>query len=102
MPGGVGSSTSVGRWTHARVVVVESKHVRVVRVSYTGDARVPRAEVAARIKLRERRTGVAKRLAQPRAIVAVRGDDNPLSPQRMPTFFPDHGVTYWLVSETAR
>src|SRR5262249_5492103 len=80
----------VGRQrSHARMVVVEDEHVGVRRVARAANPRIARTQVAVR-RIRWRRGRRTRhRLAAPRSILSMRGDDHPLFAQRMPPLFPD-------------
>src|SRR5437773_5792317 len=78
--------------THARVIVVEYERARVLGVSLAADARVSGAEVAVRKMRGQYRWFMLDSLAAPRAILAVRGNNNPFLTQRVPSFFPDHSL----------
>src|SRR5258705_1102486 len=74
------------------MVVVEHEHRLVVGIPRSGDPLVPRTEVAIRDVRRRRLPALAHSLSEPRAIVAVRRDDHPLTAKGMPALFPDHGL----------
>ena len=90
---GEGKSHFLGRVeTHARVIVVKYERARVLGVALAADARVSGAEVTVGKVHRQHRFFMLDPLAAPRAILTVRGHDNPFFTQRVPSFFPDHSL----------
>src|SRR5262245_37557117 len=76
--------------THAGMIVVKDEDVFVIVVAIAAHASVARAQVTIGQIVRQCRLFPLDRLAVPRAVLPVRGDDDPLLAQRMPSFFPDH------------
>src|SRR6266508_170321 len=75
---------------HAGMIVVKDEDVFVIVVALAAHASVARAQVTLGQIVRQRRLFALDRLAVPRAVLPVRGDNDPLLAQRMPSFFPDH------------
>src|SRR4030095_790863 len=75
---------------HAGMIVVKDEDVFVIVVAIAAHASVARAQVTIGQIVRQRRLFALDRLAVPRAVLPVRGDNDPLLAQRMPSFFPDH------------
>jgi hypothetical protein len=75
---------------YAGMIVVEDEDVFVIVVALAAHASVARAQVTIRQIVRQRRLFALDRLAVPRAVLPVRGDNDPFLAQRMPSFFPDH------------
>src|SRR6266511_1941901 len=69
---------------------LEDEDVFVIVVALAAHASVARAQVTLGQIVRQRRLFALDRLAVPRAVLPVRGDNDPLLAQRMPSFFPDH------------
>src|SRR2546422_5197551 len=74
----------------ARVIVVEHEDAAVSVVPPARAASVARAQITVRDVLRQRAGGVGHARALPGPLVAVGRHDDPLTPQRMPSLFPDH------------
>jgi hypothetical protein len=82
---------------HAGMIVVKDEYVFVIVVAPAAHASVARAQVTIGQIVRQRRLFALDRLAVPRAVLPVRGDNNPLLAQRMPSFFPDHKLQLFAV-----
>jgi hypothetical protein len=72
------------------MIVFKDEYVFVIVVAIAAHASVARAQVTIGQIVRQCRIFSLDRLAIPRAILPVRGDNDPLLAQRMPSFFPDH------------
>ena len=77
-------------YADARMVVIEDERPGVILVAPAADARVAGTEVTVRYIRRECLVRVIEHFTIPRAILTVRGDDDPLLAQRVPAFFPSH------------
>src|SRR5262249_39219870 len=76
--------------TNARMVVIEDERARVIVIALAADARIAGTEVAIGQIVRQRRFFMLDCFAAPRAVLSVRGDNDPFLAQGMPSFFPDH------------
>src|SRR5262245_4475130 len=82
---------------HAWMIVVKDEDVFVIVVALAAHASVARAQVTIGQIVRQRRLFLLDRLAVPRAVLPVCGDNDPLLTQRMPSFFPDHKLQLCVV-----
>ena len=74
------------------MIVVEDEHRFVVGIRMAGDARVARTQVAIGNVRGQRGTSAIDRFAMPRAVAAIRRDDDPLASQRMPALLERHAT----------
>src|SRR5262249_34057844 len=75
---------------HTRMVVVKNEGGGVRGGALAADAQGPGAQVTVAPVGGQRRPLMFDDFAVPRAVLPVRGDNDPLLAQRMPSFFPGH------------
>jgi len=72
------------------MIVIENKSVLVILVTLTADSSISRAEVTVGQVIRLVRGFARNGFTDPRTILSMGGDDNPLFAQRVPSLFPSH------------
>src|SRR5438128_3109274 len=78
--------------SHTRMIVVEDEGGGVLGVALAADACIAGTQVAVRDISRQFRLLMLDRLAYPRAVLPVGGNNHPFLTQGMPSFFPDHNL----------